>query len=73
MGSRRLRPMTAAHDDGQLLGGQTDTVGEAVESWLTRPHGAPGVNRWSIDQPRSYARNSGAGNTEARAAMGRRG
>ena len=69
----KLQQLLRDRDEGHVIGGQTYTVRDAVESWLA--HGLTGrqestvVNRTIL----SRTRNPGAGSTEAGATIGRRG
>ena len=69
----KLQQLLRDRDDGHVLGAQTYTVRDAVESWLA--HGLTGrpestvVNR---DHPGAHACDPGARGTEACAAIGRR-
>lgn len=70
----KLQQLLRDQDDGHVLGGQTYTVRDAVESWLA--HGLTGRQESTVVNRTILARTHvipGAGSTEAGAAIGRRG
>jgi hypothetical protein len=66
----KVRQLIRDRDDGQVLGGQTYTVRDAVaRAW---PQRTPGVDGGQSDYPRPHACNPGARGTEACTAIGRK-